>query len=31
MVETTGMDLHCFHAYVDSLKVIPYTLAKKEG
>jgi hypothetical protein len=31
MVETTGMDLHCFCAYVDSLEVIPYTLAKNAG
>ncbi len=28
MVETTGMGLNCFCAYVNSLEVIPYTLAK---
>jgi T-complex protein 1 subunit delta len=31
MVETTGMGSNCFRAYVNSLKVIPYTLAKNTG
>ncbi len=31
MVETTGMGSNCFRAYVNSLEVIPYTLAKNAG
>ena len=32
LMETTGMDSHCFRAYADTLEeVIPYTLAENAG